>query len=97
MIDVLQPGNSEVSQQLAHAGSQRSTRATDSKTESNATEEDAESEDNAWLRSVEAAGADDLIAVKGFQSSNLVMDINQLRDEPAPSAAKRSLRAKLVS
>jgi hypothetical protein len=65
--------------------------------ESPVTEEDAESEDNAWLRRVEAAGADDLVAVKGFQSSNLVMDINQLRDEPAPSATKRPVKAKLVS
>ena len=97
MIDVLQPGNSEVSQHLAHAGSQRSAPDKNSKMEISATEEDAEDEENEWLRSVEAAGADDLIAVKGLQSSNLVMDINQLREEPAPSAAKRSLRAKLVS
>ncbi len=89
MIDVLQPGNSEVSQHLAHAGSQRLTRDKDSKMEGSITEEDAESEENTWLRSVEAAGADDLITVKGLQSSNLVTDINQLREQPAPSAAKR--------
>ena len=97
MIDVLQPGNTEVSQHLAHAGSQRSTRDKDSKGEPSVAEEDAENEENEWLRGVEAAGADDLIAVKGLQSNALVMDINQLREEPAPSAAKRSLRAKPVS
>jgi hypothetical protein len=101
MIDVLQPGTSDVSQHLAHAGSQRSSREADSKMDSkmnsSSTEEDEESEEAAWLQSVQAASSNDLAFVKGLQSNNLVLDIGQLRDEPAPSAAKRSLRAKLVS
>ena len=96
MIDVLQPGTSDVSQHLAHAGSQRSSRETDSKMNSNVTEEDEESEEAAWLQGVQGASSNDLAFVKGLQSNNLVLDIGQLRDEPAPSAAKRSLRAKLV-
>ena len=97
MIDVLQPGNSDVSQHLAHAGSQRSTREIDSKMSSSNTEEEEESQEAAWLRSVQAANSSDLAFVKGLQSNNLVLDIGQLRDEPPPSAAKRSLRAKLIS
>lgn len=96
MIDVLQPGTSDISQHLAHAGSQRSTRDTDAKMNSSSTEEDEESEEAAWLQSVQAASSNDFAIVKGLQSTNLVLDIGQLRDEPTPSPAKRSLRAKLV-
>ena len=92
MIDVLQPGTTDVSQHLANTGTQRS----DSKIASHDAKEDEESEENAWLQSVQASGADDLAPAKGLQS-NLVMEFTQLRDEPAPSSAKRSLKAKLVS
>ena len=92
MIDVLQPGTTDVSQHLAHTGGQRS----DSKMASSETHGDEESEENAWLQSVQASGADDLAPAKGMQS-NLVMDFTQLKDEPSPSSAKRSLKTKLLS
>jgi hypothetical protein len=91
MIDVLQPGTTDVSQHLAHTSGQRS----DSKMTSGAAHEDEESEENAWLQSVQASGAEDLAPAKGMQS-NLVMDFTQLRDESAPSSAKRSLKTKLA-
>lgn len=93
MIDVLQPGTSDVSQHLAHAGGQRA----DSKMEARTADEDEESEENAWLQSVQASGADGLATVKDLQSGHLVMDITQLRDDPAPSSSKRYLKAKVVS
>lgn len=89
MIDTWQPGTSEVSQHLAHTGNERP----DSKADSGLADE--ESEENAWLQSVQASGADDLAATKGMQSG-LVMDFGQLREESTPASAKKTLKSKLV-
>ena len=101
MIDVLHPGTSDVSHYFAHTGGQRPAHEDDSamvKQGGNpgGTEEPEEDEEAAWLKSVQAAGIDDVTAVKGLQTGNLVLDISHLRDEPAPSAAKRSLKARLA-
>ena len=97
MIDVLHPGTSDVSHHFANTGSQRAAREDDtSKTQSGSTADTEEDEEAAWLQSVQASGIDNVTAVKGLQSGDLVLDISQLRDEPPPSAAKRSLKARLV-
>ena len=96
MIDVLHPGTSDVSHHFAHTGSQRSAHQDQSSQKQQDSAEGAEEdEEAAWLQSVQAAGVDNLTTIKGLQSGNLVLDVSHLRDEPAPSAAKRSLKAKL--
>lgn len=85
MIDVLHPSTSDVNH---HSGS---------KTQPSRIEDDGDDEEAAWLQSVQAAGANDLTAVQGLQSGDLVMDISQLREEPTPAAAKRSSKSRFPS
>ena len=95
MINVSHAGNTELRDHFAHTGSQRATtgRETPENTQEHTGDEDEE--ETAWLQSIQAAGSENLTAVKGLDSGNLVMDINQLKE--APSAAKRSLKARLPS
>ena len=87
MIDVLHPSNAEIHQRSV------SGRGTPDYTSGNTDE--VEDEEVAWLQSIQAAGVNDMVAVKGLQSGALVMDIGQLRDEPHPSTPKRSHKGKL--
>lgn len=95
MIDVHQTDASEPGLGF---GSQRFSRANnDTKGERGENdgaedEEDEDEEEAAWLESVQA---DNLTDVQGMQASGLVLDVGQLREEP--SAAKRSLKAKVGS
>ena len=92
MIDVLHPSMTD---QIAHRSDDRLEQENSPATESPADPEEAdEDEEAAWLKSVQSASIDNVTGTQGLQSGNLVMD-TQLRDEPAPSAAKRSLKARL--
>ena len=96
MIDVLHPGTSELSQHFAQTGSQRSTHTDNApKQPRDPAEDPADDEEAAWLQAAQAAGTDNVTAVQGLQSDSLVMDIGQLRDEPTPSVAKKSLKGNL--
>lgn len=94
MIDVHHPDAADFVPSAA--GSQRLSRAPyDSaelqKKEQNAGEDDEEDEEEAaWLESLQG---DNLTSVQGMQAGGLVLDVNQLRDEP--SAAKKSLKARV--
>ena len=96
MIDVLHPGNTELSQRFAHTRSQGSTPRTASPDEApdNSAETEGEDEESAWLKSIQAANAE-LITIKGLESGSLVMDTSQLRTEPPTSAPRRSTKGKL--
>lgn len=96
MIDVLHPGNTGLSQRFAHTGSERSTPqpATPDEAPDNPAEAEAEDEESAWLKSIQAANAE-LITIKGLESGSLVMDTSQLRTEPPTSAPRKSTKGKL--
>lgn len=53
-------------------------------------DEEEDEEETAWLESVQAGNMTD---VQVMNAGGLVLDVNQLRDEP--SAAKKSLKAKV--
>ena len=96
MIDVLHPGNTELSQRFAVTSSQRSTPRTGTPETPADNVEETQDEESAWLQSVQAANAS-VVAVKGLESGSLVLDISQLRTEPPTSAPRKTTRGKLLA
>ena len=93
MIDVLHPGNTELSQRFAHIANQQSklqTAASEDHLQSNEVQEDEEA---AWLEDIQAAGT--VSTIKGLECDSLVMDMSQLRVEPPTSAPRKSTKGKL--
>lgn len=96
MIDVhhpdaeLGPGAGLQRDSRPNDGTQRREEDAEDEHEVEGEDEEEDEEEAAWLESVQA---DSATAVQGMQASGLVLDVGQLRDEP--SAAKRSLKAKI--
>ena len=102
MIDVSHPSTAAYIHRFAHTNHDRHQHTTGSEangtTKEGATTVPGESEDGeeaAWLQSIQSAGLDSVTEVKGLQSGALVLDMSQLRQEPAPSSAKKALKSAL--
>ena len=81
-----------MSQHFAHT---RISHLDEAEVDANAADE--EDEEAAWLQSVQKGDMGDVTAVKGLRAGDLVLDMSQLRSEPATSASavKRSLKGNL--
>ena len=94
MIDVLHPGNTELSQRFAHFGSERTAHLKKNPDDPSIEGGTAYDEESAWLQSIRAA-AEDMTTVKGLKSGILVMDVGQLRVDPLVSTPRRPAKGKL--
>lgn len=92
MIDVHHPEAAELGPNASVRGLPHQHTGTEREQGGSEDEEEDDDEEAEWLRSVEA---DNKTSVQGMEASGLVLDMGQLRDEP--SAAKKSLRAKVSS
>ena len=98
MIDVSHPASSAFSQHFTHTNQERQHESREnagrlSKDTPSKVEDDTD--EAAWVQSIQSDGLDSIIEVKGLQSGALVMDIGQLRQEPLLSSGKKALKSAL--